>query len=66
MNIDISKWKVVGETTNFVLVYKKSFRKITTQDFFKLLEEMRSLGYKANLMNYGWDGSILFEKIKEV
>ena len=66
MNIDTNKWKVVGETTNFVLVYKKSFRKITTQDFFKLLEEMRSLKYKANLMNYGWDGSILFEKIKEV
>ena len=62
INLKLDKWKIVAESDNFVIVESKTFKRIKGNDFLELVEEMKFCGYKPHLINYNWDGQILFEK----
>ena len=62
--MNTKKWKIMIESQNFTIVKRRPFKKISDKDFLELIEGFRSLGYNLHLLNFKWDGTILFERGK--
>lgn len=64
MNFDENLWKILEKHKEFVIIkVKRRFGLNSNKDLLRLLQDMKESGWKSNLHNYQWDGSILFEKI---
>jgi hypothetical protein len=56
-------WKVTATSEHYIIITSKYFARCKPKDILELMEEMRKNGYtKYSLFNYGWEGSVCFER----